>query len=159
MRRWLMGVLVLALAVALVGCSDDGEKKDATPTWDWQLDVGTCKRPTLDICEPPPNMYSTTLWSCPCVPQNICNGGNPIAACNDTTNDCRYFVDSCYPIGYSPCDQNATDRVLGLCGACFFAEAGVRGPYDTLPKVCDQMQRDGGAAQDAPAVKDAPAAQ
>jgi hypothetical protein len=157
MRRWLIGVVVLALSVALLGCSDDSGKPDAAG--DMQLDLPTCKHPTLSVCEPPPNMFSTTLWSCPCVPQNICNGGNPIAACNDSTNDCRYFVDSCYPLGYSPCDQNATDRVLGLCGACFFAEAGVRTAYDPLPKVCDQMQLDSGVAKDAPAVKDAPAAQ
>ena len=57
------------------------------------------------------------------------NGGAPTKACNGFNGDCREFYDTCIPKTYTRCDQNAPDAILGLCGDCFFREAGVIPPH------------------------------
>jgi len=51
------------------------------------------------------------------------------------------FYDSCIPKNYTRCDQHAPDNILGLCGDCFFREAGV------IPPHCDKLS-DAGVATD-----------
>jgi murein DD-endopeptidase MepM/ murein hydrolase activator NlpD len=147
--RWIL------LAALLAGCSEsrtvvDGGSVDhgSADTTSAQTDSGqdlahlpdgqgptpdspTCSPPPdITHCQRPPNSHSQTLWYCDC---GSCGGGTPTAACNGTNGDCRIFADSCIPQTYTQCGPNAPDKILGLCGACFFNDGGIPPHCDKLP--------------------------
>lgn len=138
---------VLSISLVLGGCDDgesngngNGGNKDGNVA-----DGPVCNQPPdIAQCSAPPNMFSETRYYCKCT--GACGGGTFTAACNPTIGDCRFFYDDCIPRSYSRCDDNATDFVLGLCGYCFFIEAGIR----TEPlEDCDKLSMmDAGATFD-----------
>lgn len=131
MRRWLWIVLLL---VMLVGCSSSdpvhdgrvGEKRaDMRP----DLIDPTVKYRDAYVCILPATIASCVLPDAGqgkmyCGGCN-CAGPNPVAACNASTGDCRFFATGCYPKSHTLCDTSAPDNILALCGKCFFAEAGI----------------------------------
>jgi hypothetical protein len=151
-RRW----LGLPLALLLLGCADDGGDTDAKPGSDLKTDSPVCGKrpPTIDDCHPPPNMYSQDLYFCNCT--GYCGGGPNTAACHVQIGDCRIFYDSCVPMTYQTCDPVSVtqDYMLGgLCGDCFFREAG------GIPDHCDKLSKMGDPSLPADSgPKDAPAA-
>lgn len=130
--RFLARSLLILSFVFAAACGSTENEKDKGVSQDDQF---VCKYPTnISFCDPPPNKASTTKWYCwGC----NCAGPTSVAACNGQTGDCRFFADGCYPTTYSLCDKNATDKILGLCGYCFFQEAG--------PAQCDKLIDLGGA--------------
>ena len=123
--------LPLIIALAMAGCSDDGAEKDqgsdAPPA-----DSYKCHQPPdITLCHRPPNVVSATLWYCEGC--GYCSAGSATAACNGFNGDCRRFYDGCVPESYTRCDASAPDTILGLCGDCFFREAGV------IPPHCDKL--------------------
>jgi hypothetical protein len=113
----------LVLVAVLGGCSDQTTGADKGFKDQHTTDGYVCRRPpTIAECDAPPNGFSPDkyyCWGC------TCSGGTPVAACNGQIGDCRYFADGCYPLTYTLCDKNASQFILGLCGDCFFHEAGV----------------------------------
>jgi hypothetical protein len=152
-----LSAFVIVLAVS---CNGDNGSDAGNGKWDGQkVDMYDCypdRPPTIDDCEAPPNIYSETRYYCRCRGA-ICGGGSPTGACNGQTNDCRYFYDSCIPQSYTACTSAAPDYILGLCGYCFFAEAGMPDDCDKLADAGNGV-KDSGPSKDAPAAQDAPAA-
>jgi hypothetical protein len=139
-------LLVAVATVALFSCSDDADTDAGTVEDGSTADAPLCSQPpTIYDCEPPPNQFSDTRWYCRCY--GYCFGPTPAHACDEFTNDCRTFYDGCIPETYTRCDQSASDRILGLCGMCFFTEAGV---LEDSPPECHHIYLDAGNGSDAP---------
>jgi len=128
-RATLSVLFVTTLWIALGSCSDDDKNGSKDVGRDGPvMDAPKCLQPPdITYCHKPPNHYSQTLWFCDGC--GYCGGGPPTKACNGFNGDCREFYDSCIPETYSRCDKNATDAILGLCGDCFFREAGGIPPH------------------------------
>jgi hypothetical protein len=116
-------LLSTLLALLVVACTGDDPTKDkGTPPPD---DSGYRDK---IVCRQPDDIPDCILPDKPdkrirCLGCN-CAGPTPAAACNGQNNDCRYFEDGCFPKKYTRCDQSAPYYILGLCGYCFFREAG-----------------------------------
>jgi hypothetical protein len=132
-RATLSVVLAATLTLTLGSCSDDKDgDKDVGVDAPAGVEASKCLQPPdITMCHRPPNIYSKILWFCDGC--GYCGGGPATKACNGMNGDCREFYDSCIPETYSRCDKNATDAILGLCGDCFFREAG------TIPSHCNKL--------------------
>lgn len=149
-------VFLVLFLVLPVSCNGDGDSDAGNGRWDGRADMYECwpdRPPTIEDCEAPPNIYSDERYYCRCKGA-ICGGGTPTGACNGQTNDCRFFYDSCIPQSYTPCTTAAPDYILGLCGHCFFTEAGMPDDCDRLPDGGGNGTKDSGPQKDAPAAKD-----
>ncbi len=138
-------VLALLLTMALLGgCKGEDPNKDArVGEGTSQADNYVCKLVnSISDCDLPPNAFSKDkvyCWGCNCA------GPNPVAACNGTNGDCRFFASGCYPKTYTLCDTSAPDNILGLCGYCFFAEAGIPSSCNHLVDAGANLPKDSGA--------------
>ncbi len=142
-------LLCIKLSLVLViffwiGCSSNGNPgKDSNTTKPHDTTIyseaGACypkRPPTIYDCEKPPNDKSKTRYWCRCL--SPCGGGAPVAACDMTIGDCRWFVDDCYPQSYESCGPHSSYFTLGKCRECFFYEAGIgKDP----PEQCDKLPK------------------
>jgi hypothetical protein len=137
-------LVMLALVLGTLSCpGEDPVKLDRSGVVGegGNLDKYVCKQPPniAEGCVMPPSGYSQDRIHC--LGCN-CAGPSSAAACNTTNGDCRYFNDGCIPKSYSRCDGSVNDQfLLGLCGYCFFREAG------GIPKECNHILFDAGAGK------------
>jgi hypothetical protein len=134
--------VVMLAGLGSLSCPGEDPVKDTGGTVGegGNLDKYVCKQPPniAEGCVLPPSGYSQDKVHC--LGCN-CAGPSPVAACNGTNGDCRYFNDGCIPKSYSRCDGSATQFILGLCGYCFFREAG------GVPAECNHILFDAGVGK------------
>ncbi len=133
-------LVIVTLMLGALSCPGEDPVKDQSLPAGETADQYVCRQPKdlAEGCVMPPSTYSQDKIHC----LNCnCAGPAPAAACNGTNGDCRYFNNGCFPKSYTRCDQSAPQFILGLCGYCFFREAG------GIPKDCNHILFDAGVGK------------